>query len=75
MNEHDDVICQVRESFTGLRMDTRVEDVFARSQARRRRMHRVSGAGAELFKGTPQAGLAIGCAEQGRQRGRQQIAR
>jgi hypothetical protein len=41
MNEHDDVICQVRESFTGLRMDTRVEDVFARGQARRRR--RMSG--------------------------------
>lgn len=36
MNEHDDVICQVRESFEGLRMDTRVEDVFARSRARRR---------------------------------------
>jgi hypothetical protein len=36
MNEHD-VICQVRESFSGLRMDTRVEDVFARSRARRRR--------------------------------------
>jgi hypothetical protein len=41
MNEHDDVICRVRESFTGLRMDTRVEDVFARSRARRRR--RLSG--------------------------------
>jgi hypothetical protein len=40
MNEHD-VICQVRESFSGLRMDTRVEDVFARSRARRRR--RLSG--------------------------------
>jgi hypothetical protein len=37
MNEHDDVICQVEESFAGLRMDTRVEDVFARSRARRRR--------------------------------------
>ncbi len=37
MNEHDDVICQVRESFSGLRMDARVEDVFARSRARQRR--------------------------------------
>jgi hypothetical protein len=37
MTEHDDVICQVRESFSGLRMDTRVEDVLARSRARRRR--------------------------------------
>lgn len=41
MNENDDVICQVRESFSGLRMDTQVEDVFARSRARRRR--RLSG--------------------------------
>ena len=41
MNEHDDVICQVRESFAGLCMGTRVENVFARSRARRRR--RLSG--------------------------------
>jgi hypothetical protein len=41
MNENDDVICQVRESFSGLRMDTQVEDVFARSRVRRRR--RLSG--------------------------------
>jgi hypothetical protein len=41
MNENDDVICQVRESFSGLRMDTQVEEVFARSRARRRR--RLSG--------------------------------
>ena len=41
MSEDHDVICQVRESFAGLRMDTRVEDVFARSRARRRR--RLSG--------------------------------
>jgi len=37
MNEHDDVICQVRESFSGLRMDMPVEKVFAASRARRRR--------------------------------------
>jgi hypothetical protein len=37
MNEHDDVICQVRESFSGLRMDLPVEQVFAASRARRRR--------------------------------------
>jgi hypothetical protein len=37
MNEHDDVICQVRESFSGLRMDMPVEQVFAASRARRRR--------------------------------------
>jgi hypothetical protein len=41
MNEHDDVMCQVRESFSGLRMDTPVEEVFARSRVRRRR--RLSG--------------------------------
>ena len=36
MNEHD-VMSQVRESFSGLRMDTPVEQVWARSRARRRR--------------------------------------
>jgi hypothetical protein len=42
MNEHDeDVICLVRESFSALSMDTQVENVFARSRARRRR--RLSG--------------------------------
>ena len=41
MNEHDDVICEVRESFSGLRMDMPVEKVFAGSRARRRR--RLSG--------------------------------
>ena len=41
MNEHDDVMCQVRESFSGLRMDVPVEAVFARSRVRRRR--RLSG--------------------------------
>ena len=37
MNEHDDVMCQVRESFSGLRMNMPVEKVFARSRVRRRR--------------------------------------
>ncbi len=41
MNDNDDVIGQLRASFSGLRMDTQVEDVFARSRARRRR--RLSG--------------------------------
>jgi len=41
MNEHDDVMCQVRESFSGLRMDMPVEKVFARGRVRRRR--RLSG--------------------------------
>jgi hypothetical protein len=36
MNEQD-VMSQVRESFSGLRMDTPVEQVWARSRARRRR--------------------------------------
>jgi hypothetical protein len=38
VNEHYDVMCQVRESFSGLRMDMPVEDVLARSRARRRRL-------------------------------------
>ena len=37
MNEHDDVMGQVRESFSGLRMDMPVENVLARSRVRRRR--------------------------------------
>lgn len=37
MNEHDDVMMQVRESFSGLRMDMPVENILARSRARRRR--------------------------------------
>ena len=41
MNEHDDVMCQVRESFSGLRMAMPAEEVFARSRVRRRR--RLSG--------------------------------
>ena len=41
MNEHDEVMCQVRESFSGLRMDMPVEKIFARSRVHRRR--RLSG--------------------------------
>jgi hypothetical protein len=41
MNEHDDVMRQVRESFSGLRMEMPVENVLARSRIRRRR--RLSG--------------------------------
>jgi hypothetical protein len=41
MNEYDDVMCQVRESFSGLRMEMPVAEVFARSRACRRR--RLSG--------------------------------
>jgi hypothetical protein len=37
MNEHDNVMCQVRESFSALGMDMPVENVFARSRVRRRR--------------------------------------
>ena len=37
MNEHDDVMCQVRESFSALRMDVPVEHFFASSRARRHR--------------------------------------
>ena len=41
MNEHDDVMCLVRESFSGLRMDVPVERVLAAGRRRRRR--RLSG--------------------------------
>jgi len=40
MNDHD-VMCQVRESFSGLRMEVPAEEVFAKSRACRRR--RLSG--------------------------------
>jgi hypothetical protein len=46
MNEHSDVIGQVRESFAELRMDTPVEQVFARSRTRRRRRSAVTVAAA-----------------------------
>jgi hypothetical protein len=41
MNEHHDVMDQVRESFSGLRMDMPLDNVFTRSRIRRRR--RLSG--------------------------------
>ena len=41
MNDYDDVMCQVWESFSGLRMDLPVEKVFAASRSRRHR--RLSG--------------------------------
>lgn len=37
MKDDNDVVCYVRESFSGLRMDVPVEDLFARSRVRRRR--------------------------------------
>jgi hypothetical protein len=57
MNEHDDVICQVRESFSGLRMDMPVEKVFAASRARRRR--RLSGLTAAAAAAAAGAAAAI----------------
>ena len=62
MNEHDDVIGLVRESFSGLRMDLPVENVFAAGRARRRR-RRISGltAAAAATAGTATAmALALG---------------
>ena len=56
MNEHVDVMDRVRESFSGLRMDTSVESVFARSRAhRRRRLTAMTAAAA----GTAGAATAI----------------
>jgi hypothetical protein len=54
MNEHEQVICQVRDSFSGLHMDMPVESVFARSRARRR--HQLSGLTAA---GAATAGAAV----------------
>jgi hypothetical protein len=49
MNEHDDVVCQVRDSFSGLHMDLPVEDVLARGRVRqRRRVAGLTGAGAAV---------------------------
>jgi len=36
MIEQNDILCHVRESFAGLRMDVPVDDVFARGRLRRR---------------------------------------
>jgi len=64
MNEHADVMSQVRESFSGLRMDTAVENVFARSRARRRRRlagitaAAVAAVGAAAAIALPLAGVA-----------------
>ena len=41
MNYQNDIMCHVRESFSGLRMDVPVENLFAASRVRRRR--RLSG--------------------------------
>jgi hypothetical protein len=57
VNQHDDVICQVRESFSGLSMDTPVEQVFARSRIRRR--HQLSGLAAAGAATTAGAAAAI----------------
>jgi hypothetical protein len=49
MNEHDDVVCQVRDSFSGLHMDLPVEDILARGRVRqRRRVAGLTGAGAAV---------------------------
>lgn len=37
MIDQNDIMCHVRESFSGLRMDVPVEDLFARSRVHRRR--------------------------------------
>jgi hypothetical protein len=61
MNEHDDVLCQVRESFSGLHMDMPVEKVLARSRARRRRRRSGLAAAAAATAGAATAiTLALG---------------
>jgi hypothetical protein len=58
MNEHDDVMCQVRESFSALRMDVPVEHFFARSRVRRHRRLSVLTAAAAATAGAA-AALAL----------------
>jgi hypothetical protein len=61
MSEPVDVICQVRESFSGLRMDLPVEEVFARSRAlRRRRLSILTAAGAATTGAAVALTLAVG---------------
>ena len=55
MNEHDDVMCLVRESFSGLRMDLPVEDVLAAGRARRRRRRSALTAAAAATAGAAAA--------------------
>ena len=57
MNQHDDVICQVRDSLSGLSMDMPVEQVYARSRIRRRRQ--LSGLTAGVAATTAGAATAI----------------
>lgn len=57
MNEHTDVMDQVRESFSGLRMDMPVEHVFARSRVRRRR--RKAGLTAMAAAGAAAAAMTL----------------
>lgn len=61
MNEHDDVICQLRQSFSGLRMDRPVEQVFARGRARRRRqLTALTGAATATTGAAAAVTLALG---------------
>ena len=61
MNEDDDVMCRVRESFSGLNMDMPVENVFAASRVRRRGRRSALTAGAAAAAGAATAlTLALG---------------
>ncbi|MGH3149928.1 MAG: hypothetical protein ACRDOB_04245 [Streptosporangiaceae bacterium] len=55
MNEHDDVMCRVRESFSGLSMERPVENVFAASRIRRRRRRSALTAAAAAVAGAATA--------------------
>ncbi|HEX6519717.1 MAG TPA: hypothetical protein VF070_06825 [Streptosporangiaceae bacterium] len=52
MNYQNDIMCHVRESFSGLRMDVPVENLFAASRARRRRRRSGLTAAAAAAAGT-----------------------
>jgi hypothetical protein len=61
MNEHVDVMDQVRESFSALRMDVPVENVLARGRARRRgRLAGLTAAAAGTVGAAAAVTLALG---------------
>jgi len=57
MNENDDVMCQIRDSFSMLRMDTPVEAIVTRSRTRQRR--RLTGLTAVAATGTVAAAVLV----------------
>jgi hypothetical protein len=60
MIEQNDIMCQVRESFSGLRMDVPAEYVFATARARRRRRSGLAAAAAATAGAATALTLTLG---------------